>query len=139
MGGAIALALFVVSLGLFVTYHWWRPHIPLKSFFSWCPCFVPIRTNHHNTCFMNCHSTIIMMTPIVSHAATRGTCTTAAADSFCSTDARAFKQRAQLSVSSDAGTSQLSQAAGPGDTNQSLPFPLHFKLDGELEIHYLLV
>ncbi|KAG1816279.1 hypothetical protein EV424DRAFT_1348246 [Suillus variegatus] len=79
------------------------------------------------------------MTLIVSHAATRGTCTTAAADSFCSTDARAFKQRAQLSVSSDAGTSQLSQAAGPGDTNQSLPFPLHFKLDGELEIHYLLV
>ncbi|KAG2133459.1 CHAT domain-containing protein [Suillus cothurnatus] len=49
----IAIAIVVVILvlvGLGITYHWWRPAIPIHSFYSWMPCFVvvPLEERRHS-------------------------------------------------------------------------------------------
>ncbi|KAG1782530.1 hypothetical protein EV702DRAFT_1041348 [Suillus placidus] len=40
---AVAILVVVLILvGLFMTYHWWRPAIPIRSFYMWMLCFVTI-------------------------------------------------------------------------------------------------
>ncbi|KAG2063536.1 hypothetical protein BDR04DRAFT_1163584 [Suillus decipiens] len=72
VGGPLILVAVFISLGLLVTYHWWRPNIPINSF---CGCCLPVprRRSKPNNC-----TGIVRMTSLGHPGAATATATATA-------------------------------------------------------------
>ncbi|KAG2114582.1 uncharacterized protein F5147DRAFT_769890 [Suillus discolor] len=102
VGRVLILIAVLVFLILLVTYHWWRPSIPINSF---CGCCLP--PPRHRSKSNDCANIVVMMSLNHATAAMVGS----VADSFWSADAGEVKHV------------QSAEAPRP-DANNTLPFPL---------------